>query len=194
MPPVLAALGLVHDMKTVRFALAGLVLGLATGYFISTALPVRYSSAVILRLSDPPAGAHAVGAKLIRTVDHALNHEELKAVIRDERLYGYKGDLDTRSLNGLAHRLRLAIQITPEVAASTTFRLAFEDRDRANVQRTLERLTRLVLASPGLELVRPATPPTAVRSRMSVRLIFGGAAIGLGLGALLARRRNRALT
>lgn len=208
-----AAMQIRHvGMILVGFAVCGaLVAGL-----VSHRVPETYVSSASVHMEqawveEPSRDADAVRTDVAKFVYRALTQDSLAAVIKNERLYDYKGERDVRSLNGLAKRMRLAttIQFSPVNTAanwaSTSFTIAFADEDRARAHRVVQDLIGIIMKASLAEAQQRATrfqkiqvldPPTlpTLPTNPNHLLVTGfGCAIGLLVGMVVACLRRGVL-
>jgi LPS O-antigen subunit length determinant protein (WzzB/FepE family) len=172
-------------------ALGGLIAAL-----VALRTPVSFVSLATVRLQ---ATEQAVDAESFRIQVRKFMYEafrdqdSLGDIIRKERLYGYRGDQDGRSLNGLINRMRLAmrVEITEHTPSGGTLRLGFADEDPARAQRILKaqigQMMKSSTTQPELRfelLESPALPTTTSSPNRSLQ-VGSGATIGILLGLLV---------
>jgi LPS O-antigen subunit length determinant protein (WzzB/FepE family) len=171
-------------------ALGGLIAAL-----VALRTPVSFVSLATVRLQ---ATEQAVDAESFRIQVRKFMYEafrdqdSLGDIIRKERLYGYRGDQDGRSLNGLINLMRLAmrVEITEHTPSGGTLRIGFGDEDPARAQRILKaQIAQMMKSSttqPELrfELLEPPALPTTTSSPNRSLQVGSGATIGILLGLL----------
>ncbi len=184
--------------------------------FASHRSPETYVSSASVHVEQAWVGKPSRDADAIRTdvakfVDAALTQESLAAVIKNQRLYDYKGERDVRSPSELAKSVRLAttIQFSPVNTApnwaSTSFTIAFVDQDGARAYRVVQDLIGIIMRAgitsaqqdaarfQKFQVLDPPTLPTSPMSWNHVLVTSFGCAIGLLVGMVVARLQSGAL-
>lgn len=197
-----------------------IVVGLATfsalvASLVSHRMAETYVSSASVHMeqawvNEPGRDADGIRNDFARFVDRALTQDALAAVIKNERVYGYRCERDAASLDGLVKRMRLAtaVQFSPVNSApnwaSTSFTVAFADEDGARAHKVVQDLIGIIMRAglaaaqqratrfQKIQVLDPPTLPTLPTSRNHLLVTGFGSAIGLLVGMVVTRLRGEA--
>jgi hypothetical protein len=121
------------------------------------------------------------------------DQDSLGAIVRKEKLYGYRGDQDVRSLNGLIERVRLAmrLELVEHAPGDRELHIGFIDEDPSRAQRILgDLLSQMIKASTTqpdvrFEVLSPSSLPEMNEGPRRHLYTALGSVIGAVLGFLL---------